>query len=219
MASTLVVLARQTPLNGGTTVPGAKLFVYNAGTTTKRAIYTTSALSVQHSNPVVADSNGRLPAVWVDSTGGDYKIVLAPAADSDPPTSAFWTDDNLPSGDVGDEQLSANVALRDESNTFSAGIGIVGTLSQQDASGTNLAMTAWLSWRDGTNTERGWVGFGDGSTLMRIKNNVGAIDLNALSLIIGQGLKNYADDAAAAAGGEPIGGIYRTASAVKIRVA
>ncbi len=33
------------------------------------------------------------------------------------------------------------------------------------------------------------------------------------------GVANYADDAAAAAGGVPIGGVYRTASALKIRVA
>lgn len=33
------------------------------------------------------------------------------------------------------------------------------------------------------------------------------------------GLSNYADDAAAATGGVPVGGLYRTASAVKVRVA
>lgn len=32
-------------------------------------------------------------------------------------------------------------------------------------------------------------------------------------------LVNYADDTAAAAGGVPVGGLYRTASAVKVRVA
>ena len=34
----------------------------------------------------------------------------------------------------------------------------------------------------------------------------------------GQPLKDFANDAAAAAGGVPINGFYRTASAVKIRV-
>ena len=32
-------------------------------------------------------------------------------------------------------------------------------------------------------------------------------------------LRDYADDAAAAAGGVPVGGIYRTASALKVRIA
>lgn len=96
MSGSLIVLARQSPLNGGVTVPGAQLFVYDAGTTTKRAIYTTSALSVQHDNPVDADANGRFPAVWVNPDGGAYKTVLAPAGDTDPPASPFWTEDNIP---------------------------------------------------------------------------------------------------------------------------
>lgn len=33
------------------------------------------------------------------------------------------------------------------------------------------------------------------------------------------GIANYADDVAAAAGGVPVGGLYRTASALKVRVA
>jgi len=37
--------------------------------------------------------------------------------------------------------------------------------------------------------------------------------------ILGSGLPNYADDAAAATGGIPVGGLYRTSSAVKVRVA
>lgn len=96
MAGTLVQLPRQSPLNGGTTVPGGKLFVYDAGTSTKRAIYTTSALAVQHPNPLVADANGRFAAAYVESTDGDYKEILAGASDSDPPTSPYWTEDNIP---------------------------------------------------------------------------------------------------------------------------
>jgi hypothetical protein len=117
MAGSLVVLARQSPLNGGTTVAGAQLFVYDAGTTTKRAVYTTSALAVQHSNPVVADANGRFAAVWINPAGGDYKTVLALPGDTDPPTSPIWTDDNFP-GRIPDSSLSSNVALLDAANVF-----------------------------------------------------------------------------------------------------
>jgi hypothetical protein len=38
-------------------------------------------------------------------------------------------------------------------------------------------------------------------------------------IISANGVDNYADDAAAATGGVPVGGLYRTASALKIRVA
>lgn len=41
---------------------------------------------------------------------------------------------------------------------------------------------------------------------------------NATS-ILGAGLTDYADDAAAATGGVAVGGLYRTSSAVKVRVA
>lgn len=96
MAGSLVILARQSPLNGGTTVAGAQCFVYDSGTTTKRAIYTTPALSVEHENPVVADSNGRFPAIYVNPLAGAYKTVLAPSGDTDPPASPFWTEDSIP---------------------------------------------------------------------------------------------------------------------------
>lgn len=127
MAGSLVVLARQSPLNGGTTVAGAQLFVYDAGGTTKRAIYTTSALAVQHSNPVVADANGRLAAIWLDPAGGSYKLVLATSGDTDPPASPIWTDDNIPT-ELDDDALSSNVPLLDAANAFTATQTMTGLL-------------------------------------------------------------------------------------------
>lgn len=96
MAGSLIAVARQSPLNGGVVVPGAQLFVYDAGTTTKRTLYTTSAIGVTQANPVVADANGRFAAVWLNPAGGAYKLVLAPAGDTDPPASPFWTEDAIP---------------------------------------------------------------------------------------------------------------------------
>jgi hypothetical protein len=96
MAGSLAVMPRPSPLNGGVTVAGAQLFCYNAGTTTKRNTYTTSALSVANANPLVADANGRFGAMWIDPDDGSYKLVLASASDTDPPASPFWTEDNIP---------------------------------------------------------------------------------------------------------------------------
>lgn len=47
-------------------LPGAKLYFYTTGTTTPEDVYTTSALSVAHSNPVEADSAGNFPAIYLD---------------------------------------------------------------------------------------------------------------------------------------------------------
>lgn len=44
--------------SGGVAVPGALIYTYESGTLTPLATYTTAALSVAHSNPIVTDSNG-----------------------------------------------------------------------------------------------------------------------------------------------------------------
>lgn len=60
-------------------------------------------------------------------------------------------------------------------------------------------------------------GIRDRGTYLTLREH--ALQLNALIEIFGTTLTEYADDAAAATGGIPIGGFYRTASAVKQRVA
>lgn len=48
----------------GDALPGAKLFVYVNGTTTLAITYTTSALNVPNSNPIIANSSGTFPPIW-----------------------------------------------------------------------------------------------------------------------------------------------------------
>lgn len=75
--------------------PGAKLFCYAAGTTTKQDTFTTSAMNVANANPVVADaSTGLFPAIYL-TPGLSYKFVLSPSTDTDPPTNALFTQDNV----------------------------------------------------------------------------------------------------------------------------
>ena len=74
---------------------GYKLFVYQAGTSTKATTYQTSAGTTANTNPVILNSRGETPyGVYVES--GSYKLVLAPDTDTDPPTSAIRTQDNIP---------------------------------------------------------------------------------------------------------------------------
>lgn len=58
----------------GKPLSGAKLYTYTSGTTTPLATYTTSALSVAHANPVIADSNGRFPAIYLANQ--EYRLRL-----------------------------------------------------------------------------------------------------------------------------------------------
>lgn len=54
---------------------GWKIWTYEVNTDTPLATYTTPALNIANSNPVVADANGRVPSMFVSSTNL-YKAVL-----------------------------------------------------------------------------------------------------------------------------------------------
>ncbi len=72
---------------------GGKLFTYAAGTTTKLATFTNSGGGTPNTNPVILNTRGEAP-VWIPA-GTAYKYVLSPSTDTDPPTNAFWTVDNI----------------------------------------------------------------------------------------------------------------------------
>jgi hypothetical protein len=67
------------PTNIG--APGAKMYVYIPGTTTKRPIYSTSSLTTQLANPVTADGSGAFPVIYMDGAL-TYKIVITDKAGS-----------------------------------------------------------------------------------------------------------------------------------------
>lgn len=76
----------------GAPVSGALIYTYQAGTTVSKAVYTTPALSVAESNPVVADTGGK--ATFYLGAGA-YRIevrtpdgVVIPAYSVDQQTAA-----------------------------------------------------------------------------------------------------------------------------------
>jgi hypothetical protein len=83
---------------------GAKLRVYDAGTTTPRASYTTAALTVAHPEAILSVSDGYFPAVYVDSEDGPYKIVVSDSAEV-----TVWTEDDIPVSEI--TRSSLGVAL------------------------------------------------------------------------------------------------------------
>ena len=60
----------------GAPLTGGKVYVYEAGTTTAKTSYTTSALSSANTNPVILDANGQAD-IWV---AGPYKVVVTDSA-------------------------------------------------------------------------------------------------------------------------------------------
>lgn len=76
----------------GAIVNGGKIFTYVAGTTTKLTSYSDSALTVANANPVLCDSSGR---ATIFLSAAAYKFTYSPANDTDPPTAAYFTVDNI----------------------------------------------------------------------------------------------------------------------------
>ena len=60
--------------SNGKLMPGARLFIFNGGTTTPRVTYKDLALTTPHPNPIVADASARLPLIFLDD--GYYRQRL-----------------------------------------------------------------------------------------------------------------------------------------------
>ena len=92
--------------NAGARAPGAKAYFYEAGTTTPRSTYGDAALTTPHTHPVLADGNGRFPALFLDY--GDYRERVRTAGDT-----AIWDTDNIPNAAPTDpgEGVSADAIL------------------------------------------------------------------------------------------------------------
>lgn len=70
--------------NSGYPLTGGKLYSYAAGTTTPATTYTSSNGATAHSNPIVLDAAGRVPAggeIWL-TDGVIYKFVLKTSTDT-----------------------------------------------------------------------------------------------------------------------------------------
>lgn len=86
----------QFELASGVPAVGNLLFFYVAGSVnTKQDTYTNSTGGSANTNPIVLNSLGQPPnEIWF-TDGLVYKVVYAPAGDTDPPSSPIWTIDNL----------------------------------------------------------------------------------------------------------------------------
>lgn len=92
--------------SAGAELSGGKLFFYAAGTTSKQNVYTDNTGATAFPNPIILNTRGEPTVsgaslgVWL-TTGLGYKVVLSPSTDTDPPTNAIWTIDNVSSGSSG----------------------------------------------------------------------------------------------------------------------
>lgn len=73
----LTPITRWQILDNGTPAAGAKLYTYASGGNTPLAVYTNSALTVAHTNPVVADAEGVLPVIYMQAAS--YRFFITDA--------------------------------------------------------------------------------------------------------------------------------------------
>lgn len=78
MAAELHVTPSRATDADGLNLSGAKWFFYQTGTTTPQSVYTTSALSVAHASPVVADAGGKFAPIYFNAALA-YRGVLKTA--------------------------------------------------------------------------------------------------------------------------------------------
>lgn len=76
---TLFVEPRMSPSSGGSNYESAEYYFYLSGTTTPATAYSDADLTTAHASPVVADSDGVFPAIWLDPLL-TYRRVLKSSA-------------------------------------------------------------------------------------------------------------------------------------------
>jgi len=91
--------------DNGNPLSGAKLYFYEAGTTTPRDVYSDTGLSTAISQPVVADSAGRFEDIYM--AADDYKAVLQNSSSVE-----IWTQDNYTPPAPGSTNLLNGIATQ-----------------------------------------------------------------------------------------------------------
>lgn len=122
--------------NSGIIVPsGAKIFVYQAGTTTKINTYPTQADAIAgtnaNANPIIANSAGRVGAAWSTQA---CKVVVCPSNDTDPPSSPYYTTDNITS-------LAQTVTSVTKTANYTVTVSNRDMLIKADASGGSFTIS------------------------------------------------------------------------------
>lgn len=109
----------------GIPATGGLLFTYSGGTSFKTNTYTDSTGTVANANPIVLNANGEAPNIWIPPQTA-IKYVFAPAGDTDPPSAAIWTIDNV----VGAPTNTGTIATQNANNVnITGGTISVGTLT------------------------------------------------------------------------------------------
>lgn len=87
MAAKLHFLEQRRLIDSNGIADGASIYFYTTGTLTPAAVYTTSALSVAHSSPIVVAAGAKVPAIYLDDAVTYRRRIVYPdgTVDDDDP--------------------------------------------------------------------------------------------------------------------------------------
>ena len=148
MAGSIFVRPKAAPISGsGAPYAGAKYTFYLTGTSTLATVYTDSALSVAHSNPVIADANGTFAPIWLDPTK-TYRAKLTTAAnvlieDIDPVDSRALSASTITFLQSGTGAVTTSVQAKLQGIAVDASdFGLIGDGVTNDQSAMDLLMNS-----------------------------------------------------------------------------
>jgi hypothetical protein len=99
----------------GAPCSGCLLYTYTVGTTSNLTVYTNSALTIAHTNPIVIDSAGHTPSPIYLATATIAKFVLKTSAGA-----TLWTADGVaPAGLLGSITVGTSLAIAGIENVTS----------------------------------------------------------------------------------------------------
>jgi len=127
-------------------IPGGFVGFFATQTTTPQAVYADAALTIALQNPVQADGDGNLPAVWLDDSLPKYKYIIYEPDQVDPtvPGSVIRSGDPYNA----DLNYSAVLPVIHPVTTAEAAAGVL-------ASSVNFLYSVGHVYRYGTNTNPG----------------------------------------------------------------
>jgi hypothetical protein len=163
---------------------GAKLFFYAAGTSTKLDTYSDRLLASPNTNPVVLNSAG-YPSTDIYLQDLDYKVVLAPATDTDPPANPIWTADYVNARDS--KLIVKTITGSGSPNGVVAGTaGSSGVLPDEYWDYTNSVL--YFCTATGTASTAVWTAINSGAAIPSVPPPQGRLTLTSATPVLASGV-------------------------------